>query len=70
MKNNPVNSLKFIFADLDLTQKEIAKILNVSQAALSKKILSLNFNIEEILTISNAINKDLFTELSTQLLGG
>lgn len=61
------NTLKHIFNDNDISQKEIGAILGITQAAISKKISALNFTLEDIILISEAKGKDFFEEMSSLL---
>lgn len=67
MSQKLTNSLRFIFSDLDISQKELGSILGITQAGVSKKISSLNFTIEDIVKISEAKKIDFFYELRNLL---
>jgi predicted transcriptional regulator len=67
MEKNASNTLKHIFNDNDLSQKEIGSILGKTQAGISKNISELNFTVKEIVQISEAKGRDFFEELSVLL---
>jgi predicted transcriptional regulator len=67
MNKDMTNSIKSIFKDTDLSQKEIALILDVTQSNVSKKIVAANFTLVELFKLSKAKEYDYFSAFSNLL---